>query len=99
MAAVPGPLQDMFRRSNKSVKALELLWRGAKSYGASADVFTGNFASGARMPLLCWAPACNNLRQDSAFPVFTCEGYMGTCIMLILCLPMPPNLCVQYVIC
>lgn len=25
---------------------MELLWRGAKSYGAQADVFTGNFESG-----------------------------------------------------
>lgn len=28
-------------------KQFELLWRGAKSYGSSADVLTGNFASGA----------------------------------------------------
>ena len=33
-------------------KELEMLWRGAKSFGSSADVFTGNFGSGARMLLL-----------------------------------------------
>ncbi|KAK9903926.1 hypothetical protein WJX75_000663 [Coccomyxa subellipsoidea] len=36
--------QDRQLRSN--TKDLELLWRGAKSYGSSADVFTGNFPFG-----------------------------------------------------
>ena len=27
-------------------KQFEMVWRGAKSYGSSADVLTGNFASG-----------------------------------------------------
>ena len=27
-------------------KQFEMLWRGAKSYGSSADVLAGNFASG-----------------------------------------------------
>lgn len=47
-ARVLGSLQDMMRRSNRNVRELEHLWRGAKSYGSSADVFTGNFASGVR---------------------------------------------------
>ena len=37
-------LQDMAIRGPK--KQFELVWRGAKSYGSSADVLTGNFASG-----------------------------------------------------
>jgi len=37
-------MQDMAVRGTK--KQYELLWRGAKSYGSSADVITGNFASG-----------------------------------------------------
>ena len=42
-------LQDMAIRGAK--KQFELVWRGAKSYGSSADVLTGNFASGTfRMP-------------------------------------------------
>lgn len=36
--------QDMERRKGR--KEMELLWRGAASFGSSADVFTGNFASG-----------------------------------------------------
>jgi len=38
------PHQDMALRGKK--KQFEVLWRGAKSYGSSADVLTGNFASG-----------------------------------------------------
>lgn len=38
-------LQDMARRKKR--KEMELLWRGAASFGSDADVFTGNFASGA----------------------------------------------------
>ncbi len=39
-------------------KQFEMVWRGAKSYGSSADVLTGNFASGtvpmpAQIPLRC----------------------------------------------
>ncbi len=37
-------LKDMAVRGPK--KQFEVLWRGAKSYGPSADVLTGNFASG-----------------------------------------------------
>ena len=36
--------QDMKRRKKR--KEMELLWRGAASFGTDADVFTGNFASG-----------------------------------------------------
>ena len=36
--------QDMERRKKR--KEMELLWRGAASFGTDADVFTGNFASG-----------------------------------------------------
>lgn len=34
------------RALRRESKQLELLWRGAKSYGSSADVFTGNFPNG-----------------------------------------------------
>lgn len=37
-------LQDMAIRGPK--KQFEMVWRGAKSYGSSADILTGNFASG-----------------------------------------------------
>ena len=39
-----GGWQDMDKR--KKLKQMEVLWRGAESYGADADVFTGNFPSG-----------------------------------------------------
>jgi len=31
----------------KPAKQMEMLWRGAKSFGDSADVFTSNFPTGA----------------------------------------------------
>lgn len=37
-------LQDMEVR--KAAKQMEVLWRGAKSFGDSADVFTANFPTG-----------------------------------------------------
>ena len=56
-------LQDMAIRGTK--KQFELVWRGAKSYGSSADVLTGNFASGTALmpaPLPCQpAPAYKRL--------------------------------------
>ena len=36
--------QDLERR--KKTKELEMLWRGAKSFGKEADVFLGTFPSG-----------------------------------------------------
>ena len=44
--------QDMAIRGSPENLELELLWRGAHSYGSSADVFTGNFYSG-----VCFCPA------------------------------------------
>jgi hypothetical protein len=38
--------QDMAIRGDPANRELELVWRGAASYGSSADVFTGNFYSG-----------------------------------------------------
>ena len=37
-------VQDMEVR--KAAKQMEVLWRGAKSFGDSADVFTANFPTG-----------------------------------------------------
>ena len=37
-------LQDLELR--KKAKQLEFLWRGAKSFGKDADVFTGSFPTG-----------------------------------------------------
>lgn len=37
-------LQDMDVR--KQAKQMEMLWRGAKSFGDTADVFTSNFPTG-----------------------------------------------------
>ena len=37
-------LQDMEVR--KAAKQMEVLWRGAKSFEDSADVFTANFPTG-----------------------------------------------------
>ena len=39
------PLQDMHIR--KSKKQMEMVWRGAESYGKDADVLACNFPSGA----------------------------------------------------
>jgi hypothetical protein len=36
--------QDMELRAAR--QQLEFVWRGSRSFGADADVFTGNFASG-----------------------------------------------------
>ena len=43
--------QDMKRRKKR--KEMELLWRGAASFGTDADVFTGNFASGGSLGERC----------------------------------------------
>ncbi len=43
-------------------KQFEMVWRGAKSYGSSADVLTGNFASGTVL-LPCHLHPCFDLLQ------------------------------------
>ena len=40
-------MQDLERR--KKTKELEMLWRGAKSFGKEADVFLGTFPTGAKL--------------------------------------------------
>lgn len=40
-------LQDLERR--KKTKELEMLWRGAKSFGKEADVFLGTFPTGTKL--------------------------------------------------
>ena len=40
-------MQDLERR--KQTKELEMLWRGAKSFGKEADVFLGTFPTGAKL--------------------------------------------------
>ena len=39
--------------ARREPKEFELLWRGAKSYGSSADILAGNFASGGPSPAQC----------------------------------------------
>jgi hypothetical protein len=43
-ATVNWQSQDMAWRKKR--REMELLWRGAASFGTDADIFTGNFASG-----------------------------------------------------
>ena len=52
-AAGPGPECQSVRQDlalRKKQKELEMVWRGAKSFGDQADIFTGNFPDGAWLP-------------------------------------------------
>lgn len=64
-ADLPMRVQDMARR--KPRKELELVWRGAKSFGAEADIFMGNFPDGADLAaFLVSVRAAPDLSRQSA---------------------------------
>lgn len=53
--------QDMEVR--KAAKQMEVLWRGAQSFGDSADVFTANFPTGCTPDAPACIPALHNQRD------------------------------------
>lgn len=70
-------VQDLARR--KKTRELELLWRGAASFGDAADVFTGTFPTG--KPLVQNSPwrllALMHFLQDDRLPVCIPAGNYG----------------------
>lgn len=63
--------QDMEVR--KAAKQMEVLWRGAKSFGDSADVFTANFPTGCAPTASCMYP-WTALKEASILPCFCIVG-------------------------
>ena len=51
-----GGVQDMAKRRER--KEFEMLWRGARSFGDAADVFTSNWPSGKSRPQAPLAGSC-----------------------------------------
>ena len=54
--------------ARREPKEFELLWRGAKSYGSSADVLAGNFASGGPSPAQCCLAQSSYCFPAMSFP-------------------------------
>ena len=75
MSSVYVCMQDMELR--RKSKQLELLWRGAQSYGAEADVFTGNFADG-----VCWELCCN---ESCMLAMASMDAPLLSSLRLFLC--------------
>ena len=73
--------QDMEVR--KAAKQMELLWRGAKSFGDSADIFTANFPTGCAPEAPCMFP-CTAVEEVTMFPVDTPLSPILTSCTLVL---------------